>query len=199
MDKFTHCVKCGAEKTPDLECPACGAIYAKAEAFCKPQPPKVQPCPACGGTLSVNASACPHCGEPQILPEKQQEPVQDPLKSPLSASVGLSTILGSLALAAFFTYVSVDNDRKPADMSIMAGIHCRDFVKQRLKSPSTADFPYLGTPTWKTGNTYAVKSYVDSQNSFGVMVRSNWTCKIKYVTGDKYDRSNWQLIDLEIL
>jgi hypothetical protein len=80
MDKFTHCVKCGAEKTLALECPACGAIYAKAEAFYKPPPPKVQPCPACGGALSVNASACPHCGEPNIEPvppDTTNEPQQN--------------------------------------------------------------------------------------------------------------------------
>ncbi len=56
-------------------------------------------------------------------------------------------------------------------------------IKGMLKSPSTADFPW-GTSkaqiTLVEGTTYEVSSYVDAQNSFGAMIRSNYTCRVTY-------------------
>ena len=50
----------------------------------------------------------------------------------------------------------------------------QQFVKKRLKSPSSADFPPEGhrhvIPI--DGNSYQVDSYVDAQNAFGVMIRT---------------------------
>ena len=38
----------------------------------------------------------------------------------------------------------------------------------------------------KTGeNEYKISSYVDSQNGFGAMIRSEWSCTIKFVENDK--------------
>ncbi|MGD8189066.1 hypothetical protein ACQCN2_03595 [Brevibacillus ginsengisoli] len=59
-------------------------------------------------------------------------------------------------------------------------------VKDKLKTPSTADFPfsYLNEDIKEVGiNTFVVKSYVDAENSFGAKIRSNFTVKIKK-TGD---------------
>ena len=56
-----------------------------------------------------------------------------------------------------------------------------DIIKKILKSPSTAEFPGgILTPfeDWsfsKNGTTYTVSSYVDSQNGFGAMIRSQFT------------------------
>jgi hypothetical protein len=46
---------------------------------------------------------------------------------------------------------------------------CKDFIKDRLKAPSTADFPSIREINiFETGtNKYIVKGYVDAQNSFG--------------------------------
>ncbi|MDP2676917.1 MAG: hypothetical protein Q8O83_04495 [bacterium] len=55
-------------------------------------------------------------------------------------------------------------------------IQAQEFVKQGLKAPSTAKFPVLPYDTSADGNgLYKVDSYVDSQNSFGAMIRSDWT------------------------
>ena len=59
------------------------------------------------------------------------------------------------------------------------------FVEKQLKSPSTADFPFGGHRhvTKLGGNRYRVDSYVDSQNSFGAQIRTEFEGVIKSVDG----------------
>ena len=69
------------------------------------------------------------------------------------------------------------------------------FVKERLKSPSTADFPHvwnvyfadMGNRTWK------VAAYVDAQNSFGATIRTRFISVVKYVGNDR-----WVLVSLDM-
>ncbi len=63
------------------------------------------------------------------------------------------------------------------------------YVKYGLKSPSSADFPgqILELDQWrvtKRKNIVEVSSYVDSQNSFGAMLRSQFTVQINYTTSE---------------
>lgn len=66
--------------------------------------------------------------------------------------------------------------------NFLAFNYAEDFVKQRLKSPSTAEF--IGTfeksdhITELENDEYLINSWVDSQNSFGAMIRSKFSCKI---------------------
>jgi hypothetical protein len=74
-----------------------------------------------------------------------------------------------------------------------------DFVKQRLKSPSTAEFPgvfdgKLDHVTDLENQTYRIVSYVDAQNSFGAKIRTKFIGEIKQTSADR-----WQLISLDIL
>lgn len=79
----------------------------------------------------------------------------------------------------------------------MAFVMCQKPIKNLLRSPSSAEFPYLGSAgvssTHLGGGTYAVTGYVDSQNGFGAMLRSQWTCKIK----ENADQT-WSAIDFEV-
>ena len=61
-------------------------------------------------------------------------------------------------------------------------------ITERLKSPSSAKFPdYEDGFVTRTGdNTYHVISYVDSQNSFGAMLRAKWTATIHRESDDKF-------------
>jgi len=80
----------------------------------------------------------------------------------------------------------------------MAFIQCKNFVKNRLRAPSTADFPFLDRSAWALDqNVYVIKSYVDAQNGFGAITRTNWHCKIQYNGGNSADQNNWTLLDLE--
>lgn len=57
------------------------------------------------------------------------------------------------------------------------------FVERELKSPRSAKYPFAaasnGAVTYLGNDTYLVKSYVDSENSFGAMIRTNFTLTIK--------------------
>lgn len=55
---------------------------------------------------------------------------------------------------------------------------CEGWVKDKLKSPATADF--TDGATTGSGGTYTVGGEVDSQNSFGALVRSSWSCDVRY-------------------
>lgn len=82
------------------------------------------------------------------------------------------------------------------DRKIMAYVMAQDFVEQRLKSPGSADFPTfeesfaedLGSGKWR------VRSYVDSQNSFGALVRSDFTVLLR----DDPNSETWHLEDVTI-
>lgn len=66
-------------------------------------------------------------------------------------------------------------------------------VKKRLKSPSSASFPFGGAQgvTPLGSGRYRVSSYVDAQNSFGATLRQPFTGVIRRV-GD-----GWQLESFE--
>lgn len=93
---------------------------------------------------------------------------------------------------------STDSDWKTEDNKGMAYIMMEDFVKQRLKAPSTADFPgvfdgQLDHVTAIGNQTYRIVSYVDAQNSFGAQIRTKFIGEIKQTSVDK-----WQLISINL-
>jgi len=76
-----------------------------------------------------------------------------------------------------------EEDAGPQEYEVdktLACIIAQDFVKQRLKSPKSAEFPpcrdisidYLGN------KTYEVSGYVDSQNSFGALLRTDYYVRL---------------------
>lgn len=97
---------------------------------------------------------------------------------------------------------------------IQAQVMCKDFVRDNLKSPSSADFGGLlddwdealfleaekasefGVDTTNLRNTgiWVVTGQVDAQNSFGAMIRSRYTCVMDYEKGTQ----TWYLLDISI-
>jgi hypothetical protein len=72
------------------------------------------------------------------------------------------------------------------------------FVEQRLKAPATAKHPWCSEAVVsETGeNEFLVVSYVDSQNSFGALIRTKYAAKVRF---DKYDEKRnqlWTLVDI---
>lgn len=77
---------------------------------------------------------------------------------------------------------AVQTEKEKKDAYAMS----QEFVKDQLKAPATAQFQAYGSNdvvvVAKDG-WYIVKGVVDSQNSFGAMLRSTYYCKLKPVQG----------------
>lgn len=98
----------------------------------------------------------------------------------------------------FFLIVAVaadtkdDDDGSEADAAYAAHAVCADFTRDRLKSPSTADFPEYDDAgvsiTHASTSTWRVRSFVDSENSFGAILRTHFVCEVRR------DGDTWHLI-----
>lgn len=104
---------------------------------------------------------------------------------------------------------SAEKDKKAAEYSSSVGVDdkkfannafiiSKDFVKQKLLSPKSADFPFLDFKYSNViDNTIVIESYVDAKNSYGTEIRHNYTIKMKKIGSDWADSNNWQVISLE--
>lgn len=190
---MTVCPKCGytrrpEDQAPDYECPKCGIVYAKYLEHLRiknsveetaPQPTAATPVPEPSATAAEGTA--PAVKKPRTLGDQ---------------------VYGWLViLVIVWAVFPSGSDKKkataavaPTDHSSSAFVRCQRYVRDRLKAPATADFPFLDRRTWKfDDDVYVVKSYVDAQNSFGAMLRTNWHCKVQYVGGD------WKLLELELI
>lgn len=60
-------------------------------------------------------------------------------------------------------------------------------VKEKLKSPSTAQFCTTTEATiGRNGNTWTVKGWVDAQNGYGATVRANFVVTFTFASKDTY-------------
>lgn len=85
-------------------------------------------------------------------------------------------------------------ERVPIIDKSTAQYACENFVKNNLKSPSTAAFPPITEMQIESdiNNIWTVNSYVDAQNSFSAMIRSQFSCQIKI------EGANAKLLNLRI-
>ncbi|WGK60502.1 hypothetical protein QAO71_10395 [Halopseudomonas sp. SMJS2] len=66
-----------------------------------------------------------------------------------------------------------------------AWVMSNNFVKRQLKAPSTADFPYKPDAYSYLGDCrHSIVGSVDSQNSFGAMIRTTFSVTMVYQKND---------------
>ncbi len=97
----------------------------------------------------------------------------------LKAKLFTAALLFLVLPAGCVYMLSGDPDPKYANKT--TAVVCAQMkVKEQLKSPSTADFqPSIDMQIETTDNlSYKIAGYVDSQNGFGAMVRSNFVCDL---------------------
>ncbi|MCY1439063.1 hypothetical protein D9M71_552830 [compost metagenome] len=86
--------------------------------------------------------------------------------------------------------------QKRCNDSTMAYVMSQNFVKQRLKSPASADFPFISNQNVSStpiGNCkFHVAAYVDAQNTFGAKIRTPYIAILEYKPSEK----TWHLISL---
>ncbi len=108
-------------------------------------------------------------------------------------------LAATIFIFIFLAYGSKDEEPNPAELESKAFIISQHFVKEKVKAPSTAQFPSFDFQSIHLGEgRYKVTSYVDAQNSFGAMIRTNYTAILKYNSGDWADYRNWTLEDLKL-
>lgn len=136
-------------------------------------------CPECKKEVSNSAVSCPNCGF-QITEDKDKKKKKD-------AGIGCLIFLIIIAIvtvyATFGTTESNSSEDSYKDNKYLAYSYAQEFVKQKLKSPSTAEFPAGFSAKEEHvlnlgDGEYLIKSWVDSQNSFGATIRTNFDCKI---------------------
>lgn len=78
---------------------------------------------------------------------------------------------------------------------------CEEYLEDRLRAPSTAEYPWnaFGTRarsfvTYEGEYTYRVRAHVDAENAFGAKVRTQFNCRVEYrgnYTFRLVDLSTW--------
>ena len=85
-------------------------------------------------------------------------------------------VIGAIVLIVVIATLSSRGSSHPGnDNQLSARKDCERLVESRLKAPSTAKFSSTAT---KSSGEWHVAGTVDSQNSFGAMVRSSFTCTV---------------------
>lgn len=103
--------------------------------------------------------------------------------------IGLSLVLGLFVglplLGGAITWATQgwDSDNSSPDFGEgEARVMCEDFVKDRLRSPSTADFQRPDIRSVGEAQ-FEVSGTVDAQNAFGATVRQSYVCKVEGADG----------------
>ena len=106
---------------------------------------------------------------------------------------GIFLLMG-FALKSGSKNIDSSSNNKVKDLSMDACYMAHQFAEERLKSPSTADFQNCyDAKIIKENNEYTVYSYVDSQNSFGAMIRTEYIATLK---PSDLKEDYWNLINL---
>lgn len=116
--------------------------------------------------------------------------------------------LGAASAFAFFLLLAVgsSDDRTPEEKAAancedttMAFVMSQEFLKERLKSPASAEFPYTSSQGVKIDYLgdcrHRVLAYVDAQNTFGAMLRMKYSAELQY----QKDSDLWRLLDIQLL
>lgn len=148
-------------------------------------------CPHCKSEVDPQATRCPKC-QGKIY-------VWDLKKKLLLGAIFL-VIIGAVISSDSSSTPQISPEQKIVQLKEHAlSSFSRAYIEKILKSPSTAKFSYSPNITQdpKDKNLFEIVSYVDSQNGFGAMIRSNWSIKARYVGGDDENSietgENWKI------
>lgn len=160
-------------------------------------------CPECRGKVSSKAAACPHCGAAVNGDQLAAKKKKDDNRAGAVILVAIVVVVLYLAFAPNDESSHKEPEEsaetwQDRDNSSMAYIMMEDFVKKRLKAPSTAEFQGIfsgrgSAITKKADHVYAIRSYVDAQNSFGATVRMHFHGRIEQTS-----ERNWRLLSLTL-
>ena len=156
-------------------------------------------CPKCKEKIKEEATKCRYCKS-----NLNKENKNDNKKNNNSSCTQGCLIL---ILVFFFIFVLNSFGGEDGSESETYNASCEDayvvatsYVEQRLKSPSSAEFPYDSSISCsrKGGGIFQIDSYVNANNSFGTQIRTDWQAKLKYSDGDPMSPINWNLKNIDV-
>lgn len=81
-----------------------------------------------------------------------------------------------------------------------AWLMSQHFLESKLTSPATADFPSrYSRCDIVNDSTFWLEGYVDSQNAYGAVLRTDFQIKVMYTGGEWSSQYNWVELDFRIL
>lgn len=115
-------------------------------------------------------------------------------QKPKSKLVGCGVLLFIFIALVVIATNSCESKPKQEHSKAAASVMAEQFVKDKLKSPGSAKFQSFSDQniTDIGDGRYTIAAWVDSQNSFGALIRTKYICTVKYAGDDK-----WQLENLE--
>jgi hypothetical protein len=101
----------------------------------------------------------------------------------VSALAGCGSSSAPAEAAALPTEAQIDPEQLMFDT-------CVEAVTERLRAPATAVFPEYDTARYESPDPSGyhdirVYGYVDSQNGFGALIRSDWSCSVSMSSDNK--------------
>lgn len=155
-------------------------------------------CPQCGQPGVAGDRFCRQCGAALAAPAvaTAPAPTAPPKKEKGCARPILLTILAAVLVIWIGMALGNGGSSTPRVYSpdpISAYVMCKEFVSQRLKAPSSAEFASYGDTgltqvTPLGGSKFQVDSFVDADNAFGAHIRIAFACQVTNTGGD-----NWRL------
>lgn len=121
--------------------------------------PNVKSCPQCSMDIPKDAYVCPYC------------------RKSIKTKPQTWLILALIIIAFVATVISRPVPNKTTDIEDAIKYRSRALVQAQLKAPSTAKFCYENIRKFDFGgaDAYEIQGCVDAQNSFGAMIRNNYT------------------------
>lgn len=181
-----YCPNCENEcSEAAVSCPRCGHPLT---ASAVPVSESLTICPSCRAAVGVLAATCPGCGHQLVRSIKQSADgaprATDPFFWPLLTIV----VIGFCIFILWGDDIFNTNHTERGAHAIT-----KQFVEDRLSSPATADWPWKAKEIKYMGEgIYRVRTYVDSQNGFGALMRSDVDAVVKWTAGD------WKLVSLSV-
>lgn len=143
-------------------------------------------CKHCDNEVSPTAKYCPNCGD-QLLDIKTER-IFNSLKLGFfkTKKTGCLFTMFLVFTISILLSICINNTTEQRVKQtkwpdkIAAYVMAQRCVEERLRSPSTAKFPWGAEQyTMYLGDgKYQIDAYVDSQNGFGAMIRNKFTCTI---------------------
>ena len=143
--------------------------------------PETKKCNQCGEEVLKEAKKCKHC-QTDLRSWARRHPIYTLFIVIMVLGIFMSSLPGSGTGTNSIDNVKTTQPTE-SDYEDAAAICAQGKMKELLKSPSTAKFPWelKATKVSEEDHSYLVENYVDSQNSFGAMIRTNYSCAVKVI------------------